>query len=95
MDPNVSIIESLSRNHLLISTEHNLTATFLAQDAFNKAYTIATSGGDGVESKLPCVFRVTLPVEPLYKTAREVVRIGGRSKLGRFAFSKKWAGTSR
>ena len=72
MNPDASIIESFSRNLVRIPAEHNLTATFLAQGAFNKVYTIATSGGDGVESQLPYVFRVTLPVEPFYKTAGEV-----------------------
>ena len=36
VDPDVSIIESLSRNHLMIPSDHNLAATFLAQGAFNK-----------------------------------------------------------
>ena len=75
MDPDVSIIESLSRNHLQIPAEHNLTATFLAQGAFNKVYTIITSDSGGVESQLPYVFRVTIPVEPFYKTASEVATL--------------------
>ena len=75
MDPEISIIESLSRNHLQIPVDHSLTATFLAQGAFNRVYTIATSDGDGVVSQLPYVFRVTLPVEPFYKTASEVATL--------------------
>ena len=71
MDPDVSIIELISRNFLQIPAQHNLTATFLAEGAFNKVYTLATSDGDGVESQLPYVFRVALPVEPFYKTASE------------------------
>ena len=61
----MSIIEFLSRNHLQIPAEHDLTATFLARGAFNRDYTIATSDRDGVASQLPYVFRVTLPAEPL------------------------------
>ena len=75
MDPDVSIIELISRNFLQIPAQHNLTATFLAEGAFNKVYTLATSDGDGVESQLPYVFRVALPVEPFYKTASEVATL--------------------
>ena len=75
MTPNISIIESLSRSHLQISTGHSLNVTFLAEGAFNKLYTISTSDDDDVERQLPCVFRVTLPVEPFYKTAGEVATI--------------------
>ena len=74
-DPDISIIESLSRNHLQIPVEHDITVTFLAQGAFNKVYTISTSDGGGVESQLPYVFRVTIPVEPFYKTASEVATL--------------------
>jgi hypothetical protein len=49
---------------------------------FNKVYTVSASGdndgdGDGedVASQLPYIFRVTLPVEPFYKTASEVATI--------------------
>ena len=75
MDPDISAIESLSRNHLQIPTEHTLTATLLAQGAFNKVYILITSDRDGLESQLPCVFRFTLPVEPFYKTASEVATL--------------------
>jgi aminoglycoside phosphotransferase len=75
VDPDISIIKFLSRNHLQIPAEHHLNVTFLAEGAFNKLYTIATSNGGDVESRLPYVFRVTLPVEPFYKTASEVATI--------------------
>jgi len=75
VDPDISIIESLSRHHLQIPAEHHLNVTFFAEGAFNKLYTIATSDGDSVESQLPYVFRVTLPVEPFYKTASEVATL--------------------
>jgi aminoglycoside phosphotransferase (APT) family kinase protein len=75
MDPDISAIESLSRTHLQISGERHINVTFLAEGAFNKLYTIATSNGGGVESQLPYVFRVALPVEPFYKTASEVATI--------------------
>ena len=75
MDPDISIIESLSRDHLHVPIEHGITATFLARGAFNKVYTIVTSDGRGVDSQLPYVFRVTIPVEPFYKTASEVATL--------------------
>jgi aminoglycoside phosphotransferase (APT) family kinase protein len=75
VDPDIAIIESLSRYHLQIPAEHHINVTFLAEGAFNKLYTIATSSGGDVESQLPYVFRVTLPVEPFYKTASEVATI--------------------
>ena len=74
-DPDISIIESLSRNHLQIPVENTITARFFAQGAFNKVYTIATSNGGRVEFQLPYVFRVTIPVEPFYKTASEVATL--------------------
>lgn len=75
VDPDTSIIESLSRNHQIIPAEHHLNVTFLAEGAFNKVYTIVTSDSGGVESQLPYVFRATLPVEPFYKTASEVATL--------------------
>jgi aminoglycoside phosphotransferase len=75
MDPDISIIESLARNHLQIPDPHHLTVKFLAEGAFNKVYTIATSNNGGVGSHLPYVFRATLPVEPFYKTASEVATL--------------------
>jgi aminoglycoside phosphotransferase len=75
VDPDISIIESLSRNHLQIPDSHHLTVKFDAEGAFNKIYTIFTSGDSGAESQLPYIFRVTLPVEPFYKTASEVATL--------------------
>jgi len=75
VDPDISIIESLSRRHLQIPTEQHLNVTFLAEGAFNKLYAISTSDGSAVECQLPHLFRVTLPVEPFYKTAGEVATL--------------------
>ena len=75
MDPDTSIIESLFRSRLQIPAKHNLIVTLLAQGAFNKVYTLITSDGDGLESQLPCVFHITLPVEPFYKTVSEVAML--------------------
>ena len=71
----MSIIESLTRNHLQIPNRHHLTARLLAKGAFNKVHTIVTSDIGGVESRLPYVFRVALPVELFYKTASEVATL--------------------
>jgi len=75
VDPDISVIESLSRNCLKILIERRLNVIFLAEGAFNKLYTISISSDGGVESRLPYVFRVTLPVEPFYKTASEVATL--------------------
>ena len=74
MDPDISIIESLSRNHLQTPAECGLNVTFLAKGGFNKVYTVAASY-DGIDPQLSYVFRVTLPVEPFYKTASEVATL--------------------
>jgi len=75
VDPDISIIESLSRNHLQIPDGHCLTARFLTEGAFNKVYMIVTADIGGAESQPPYVFRVALPVEPFYKTASEVATL--------------------
>ena len=75
VDPDISILESLSRTHLRIPPECHINIAFLAEGAFNKLYTIATSNCGDIESQLPYVFRVTLPVEPSYKTASEVATL--------------------
>lgn len=75
VDPDISIIKSLSRSYLQVPTEHHLNVTFLAEGALNKLYAISTSGDNVVESQLSYVFRVTIPVEPFYKTASEVATL--------------------
>ena len=75
VNPYISIIESLSRTHLQIPAEHDINVTFFAEGAFNKLYTIATSEDGGAESQFPYLFRVTLPVEPFYKTTSEVATL--------------------
>ena len=75
VDPDISIIKLLSRSYLQIPADHHLKATFLAEGAFNKLYTISTSGDSAVECQIPYVFRVTIPVGPFYKTASEVTTL--------------------
>jgi aminoglycoside phosphotransferase len=68
--PDLSIIASLSRRYL--STEQ-LTVEFLGEGALNKAYTITTADCNNINKAY--VFRVTLPVEPFYKTSSEVATL--------------------
>ena len=75
MDQDISIIESLSRSHLQIHPERHLSIKPLSQGASNKLYAISTSGPGDVEFEFPYIFRVTLPVEPFYKTASEVATL--------------------
>jgi aminoglycoside phosphotransferase (APT) family kinase protein len=66
--PDLSIIESLSRRYLS-SIAPVLAVEFLGEGAFNKLYTIATP------DRKAYVFRVSLPVEPFYKTVSEVATL--------------------
>ncbi|RPB04453.1 hypothetical protein L873DRAFT_1799330 [Choiromyces venosus 120613-1] len=76
--PQIPIIESLCRRHLYPDTPLpvSLTITFLADGAFNKLYTVSasTDSSDSPELKV-YVFRVSLPVEPFYKTTSEVATL--------------------
>ncbi|CUS10384.1 unnamed protein product [Tuber aestivum] len=63
--PNVVAIEALSRQHL---SADNLSVKYLAGGAFNKVYLI-TVPSDNILDPKSYIFRVTLPVEPFYKTA--------------------------
>ncbi|RPA96351.1 hypothetical protein L873DRAFT_1773048 [Choiromyces venosus 120613-1] len=77
-NPQISVIESLCRRHLYPDTPLpvSLTITFLAEGAFNKLYTVSasTDSSDSPELKV-YVFRVSLPVEPFYKTTSEVATL--------------------
>ncbi|KAG0133078.1 phosphotransferase enzyme family-domain-containing protein [Tuber indicum] len=69
--PNISTIEALSRQHLRAD---DLSVKFLAGGAFNKVYLITVSSNTPKDRK-SYIFRVTLPVEPFYKTASEVATL--------------------
>ncbi|KAF8063573.1 kinase-like domain-containing protein [Lyophyllum atratum] len=78
-EPGIPVIEAIARRHLCPDTSEeaacvSITATFLAQGAFNKLYTITVDYGSS-NNKKDYVFRVTLPVEPFYKTASEVATL--------------------
>ncbi|RPA89054.1 hypothetical protein L873DRAFT_1823550 [Choiromyces venosus 120613-1] len=77
-NPQITIIESLCRRHLYLDTPLpvSLTITFLAEGAFNKLYAVSasTDSSDSPELKV-YVFRVSLPVEPFYKTTSEVATL--------------------
>ena len=47
----------------------------LGEGAINKFYTISTPSDSGVESQFPYVFRIALPVEPLYGATDEVMTL--------------------
>lgn len=69
-EPDVSIISSIARHHLRIPEASLVSATFLGQGAFNKVYVITSSS-----LTQSYIFRVTLPVDPFYKTASEVATL--------------------
>ncbi|RPA96361.1 hypothetical protein L873DRAFT_1694551 [Choiromyces venosus 120613-1] len=77
-NPQIPIIESICRRHLYPKTPLpiSLTITYLAEGAFNKLYTVSvsTDSSDSPELKV-YVFRVSLPVEPFYKTTSEVATL--------------------
>ena len=69
------MIETLSRVHLKVPADRQVTVAFFAEGAFNKLYTITVSdGGDSIGSP-QYIFRATSPVEPFYKTASEVATL--------------------
>ncbi|KAG0131796.1 kinase-like domain-containing protein [Tuber indicum] len=69
--PNIATIEALSRQHLRAD---DLSVKFLAGGAFNKVYLITVSSNT-LKDRKSYIFRVTLPVEPFYKTASEVATL--------------------
>ena len=69
-EPDAAAIIALSRQHLHIVGSVDINVNLLAQGAFNKLYTISSSG-----LSKDYLFRVTLPVEPSIKTASEVATL--------------------
>ncbi|KAG0128093.1 hypothetical protein HOY82DRAFT_566652 [Tuber indicum] len=62
---------TLSRQHLRAD---DLSVKLLAEGAFNKVYLITVSSNT-IKDQKSYIFRVTLPVEPFYKTASEVATL--------------------
>jgi hypothetical protein len=67
-EPDVKIIASIARAHLGCDEEALPHVGFYAQGAFNKLYKVSTVG-------TTCLMRVSLPVDPRYKTESEVATI--------------------
>jgi Phosphotransferase enzyme family len=77
VDPDISVIEAISRHHLLphvdISNEEpTLAVALLGEGSFNKAYTVDVKLASDVKSY---IFRATLPVEPSDKVRSEVATL--------------------
>ena len=75
--PDTSVVEAICRHHLFPHAESSaveVSVKFLAEGAFNKAYTVDTkmTSDDTVKSY---VFRATLPVEPGDKVRNEVATL--------------------
>lgn len=69
-EPHIDTIKSLSRQHLHLDDETEIEVSFLDDGTFNKSYTVAPA--DGIRTY---IFRVSLPVEPFYKTESEVATL--------------------
>lgn len=67
-DPDIRLISRIARKHLGFNEDVSLNAVFYAQGAFNKLYKISTAD-------TTCLMRVSLPVDPRYKTESEVATI--------------------
>jgi thiamine kinase-like enzyme len=67
-EPDFKIIASIARAHLGCDEEALPHVSFYAQGAFNKLYKVST-----VDTT--CLMRVSLPVDPRYKTESEVATI--------------------
>ena len=67
-EPDVDIIASIARTHLSCDEGASLEISFYAQGSFNKVYEITSAN-------MICMMRVSLPVDPYYKTESEVATI--------------------
>lgn len=67
-DPDICAISRIARKHLSYDESTPMEVSFYAQGAFNKLYKISTAD-------TTCLIRVTLPVDPRYKTESEVATI--------------------
>ena len=66
-EPNIKVIESLARQYLNIRAADHCDVKFHAKGGFNMLYRIITFG-----KKSDYSLRVTLPVDPYFKTSSEV-----------------------
>lgn len=67
-EPDMNVIANTTRKHLGLSEDAPVHVTFHAQGAFNKLYKVSTT-------ETTCLMRVSLPVDPRYKTESEVATI--------------------
>lgn len=75
-EPEVKVLEQIAREAFGIDSAMSVTVTFLAVGAFNKVYTVSSSALDE-----EYILRVSLPVDPPYKTASEVATMETVRKL--------------
>lgn len=68
-EPETEAIERVARRQLSITDEESCTATFLAEGAFNKVYTVQHNPGEEY------IMRIAAPVQPQLKTSSEVATI--------------------
>ncbi|KAI0406155.1 kinase-like protein [Xylaria palmicola] len=67
-EPSISAIESVSRQHLNIPSEHLCSVAFFAAGVFNKLYRVDYAGQS-------LIMRLSLPVYPHHKTRGEVATL--------------------
>jgi len=67
-EPKIEVIEKLARKHLALDHETPCKVQFHAQGAFNKLYKVHCKDSN-------FLMRITLPVDPYYKTSSEVATI--------------------
>ncbi|KAF6228519.1 hypothetical protein HO133_008249 [Letharia lupina] len=67
-EPSLDIVLQIACHHLGLATSPETTIAFLSQGGFNKLFKITCSIGN-------FVMRVSLPVDPFYKTASEVTTL--------------------
>ena len=68
VEPDISAVQNLSRQHLHLTEAARCDVEFYAQGGFNKLFEVDTDIGS-------YLMRVALPVDPCYKTASEVATI--------------------
>jgi len=72
LEPDVSLITSLAKQHLETQAKGGkVTVTYLTSGSFNKIYDVRLED----EEFARYVFRVALPVDPIYKTESEIATL--------------------
>lgn len=69
IEPDISVIRKIAQHALNIPRDVQCAISLLASGAFNKVYTISVAG------LILAVMRVSLPVDPVFKTLSEVATI--------------------